>query len=263
MRLKRDPVPFYSSAALITLMPVVGALALFQPVIVRDFIAWNRILICCISFSSFLLTVPFYMDVARISARARDRLNFIFAGVLLLQVLLIGVQYSRGVPPHFNFTSWFNGIVFGLMALFIYLFVGAFFWLTWRILAPWKNPGGEAPDPILLAAFRAGALAFSAGSIIGMLIGARESHLVGVRWGTPAIPFLNWNLAGGDLRVPHFLGLHGLQFFPLVAWISIRTGLRGRLLLPALIAYAVLLGLLLFGALQGQPLTAVFGYGSR
>ena len=93
------------------------------------------------------------------------------------------------------------------------------------------------------------------------LLGA---HSVGVPDGGPGLPLTGWSTTGGDLRIPHFVGMHALQLLPLLA-LSL-AGLtprftrlreeRTRLGLVAVTAasYTLLVIVLLWQALRGQPL---------
>ncbi|EMD23352.1 hypothetical protein [Amycolatopsis azurea] len=98
------------------------------------------------------------------------------------------------------------------------------------------------------------------------MIGA---HTVGLPDGGPGLPILGWSTVGGDLRIPHFIGLHGLQALPLIAlalgllatrYPRLRDGvLRLRLVVIAGIGYAGLLALLTWQALRGQSIVAPDG----
>ena len=72
------------------------------------------------------------------------------------------------------------------------------------------------------------------------------------------MPLTRWSSAGGDLRVPHFVGMHALQLLPLAA-LLLGRGLRTRQRLAAsltrILGYAYL-GITLttlVQALRGQP----------
>ena len=85
------------------------------------------------------------------------------------------------------------------------------------------------------------------------IIGA---HTVGAPDGGPGLPGTGWSVEHGDLRVPHFLGLHALQALALLAlllrrWRSADRA-RPRLMIVAGSSYALLFALLLWQALRGQ-----------
>jgi len=45
--------------------------------------------------------------------------------------------------------------------------------------------------------------------------------------GTRMLPILGWNVDSGDLRIPHFVGIHSAQFILLVAAAAMALGARG------------------------------------
>ena len=77
------------------------------------------------------------------------------------------------------------------------------------------------------------------------------AHTVGAMDGGPGIPGTGWSREHGDLRVPHFVGLHAMQILPLFAWVVGRN--RPRLVIAAGGVYAAVFALLLAQALAGRP----------
>ena len=84
------------------------------------------------------------------------------------------------------------------------------------------------------------------------------AHTVGARDGGPGLPGTGWSVEHGDLRIPHFVGLHAMQVLPLLAVVLRRRrsadDVRVRLMFVAASSYASLFGILLWQALRGQSL---------
>jgi hypothetical protein len=87
------------------------------------------------------------------------------------------------------------------------------------------------------------------------------AHSVGVEDGGPGLPLVGWSTIGGDLRVAHFIGLHGLQVLPLLALALVRVprfraAQRRNLVWVAGLGYLGLIGLTTWQALRGQSVIA-------
>jgi hypothetical protein len=83
------------------------------------------------------------------------------------------------------------------------------------------------------------------------------AHTVGAPDGGPGLPVTGWSTQHGDLRVPHFVGLHALQVLPLLTFVAVRRrdeAARTRLTLAVAATYGLVFVVLLIQALRGLPL---------
>ena len=89
---------------------------------------------------------------------------------------------------------------------------------------------------------------------------ASGAHSVGGVDGGPGVPVTGWSREHGDVRVPHFVGLHAIQVLALIA-LALRRwrrpdAVRVNAMLAAAASYASLFSLLLWMALRGESIVA-------
>lgn len=183
----------------------------------------------------------------------KRKVTVISLGIFLtmaVEISLILLQASRGVQSHFNVYSALDGMIFATMGIFIA--INSLLNLYVLILFFTKEVSLE---PTMLMAWRMGLFFLFLAGISGGLMSQHLAHTYGAPDGGAGLPFLNWSTTAGDMRVAHFITMHGLQFFPLLAWF-----LRDRIAKPVLvvqivfIAYFALSIFLHALALQGKPL---------
>ena len=189
------------------------------------------------------------------------------------ELAAIILQAARGRASHFNNATAFDGAVYSLMAFMVVVVWAATFVIGAILLV--QRPG-ERSVTVAVRASLAIALAGMAVAFfmtsptaeqavtlqengVSDMIGA---HTVGMPDGGPGLPLVGWSTVAGDLRVAHFVGLHGLQVIILFAFGLIAFSgrhprladdtLRTRLVLVASGAYAGLFVLLTWQALRGQ-----------
>ncbi|MDX3003579.1 hypothetical protein PWY87_17970 [Kribbella solani] len=177
-----------------------------------------------ISFVIYGATLAWLLSKLRKARRLGWWTGTVFALTGIVDVGFIAIQGARGTFSHFNTnTDTFNQVgqqVFmsGVLGLFGASLVVAIMLLFQRI--------GDAP---LNRAIRIGIALATAGMALAFyLVGANGeqhqvsdayghpvtmagSHGIGVEPGGPGMPLTNWSTVGGDLRIPHFVGLHAIQ----------------------------------------------------
>ena len=196
----------------------------------------------------------------------------VIAVTLIVELAIITLQIVRGHQSHFNNTNPFDEALWSIMGPAI-----AVLWLATLVAAVvlWFTPGR---DLARTTAIRAGSLLSLVGLGLGFLMttptamqlanydGIIGAHTVGSTAGGPGLPILGWSTEHGDLRVPHFIGMHALQLIPLAlilielasrrvaAFRSLRT--RLGLVWTVTGVYAAVVALVTWQALRGQSIIA-------
>jgi hypothetical protein len=191
---------------------------------------WAKPFKFAVSFVIYGATLAWMLSKLRRARRTMWALGTIFAVTGLVDVGFVAVQAARGTYSHFNSnTDAFNAIgqevfQYGVMALFaanLLIAVILLFDHVGDAALTWALRAG-----IVLAVLGMGVAFFIAGSstdgkrtvedAYGNPVRLGGAHGVGVPDGA-GMPITNWSVEGGDLRVPHFIGLHAVQVFVLAA----------------------------------------------
>jgi hypothetical protein len=203
--------------------------------------------------------------------RFRRALDFILAVALLIEIVLIDMQAARGTSSHFNFSTPFDGVVFGIMGVSIACIWAAMLLLTVVLFRqPFANSawGWSLRLGMVLALIGTGSGALMTIPNSEQLAAAHAkgkmaiagAHTVGAPDGGPGLPVTDWSVDHGDLRIAHFVGMHGLQILPLLAWwlgrgrpqLDDRT--RRNFIFAAAASYLALFGVVLWQAFRGQSI---------
>jgi hypothetical protein len=233
--------------------------------------AWLKPLKFAISTAIYSLTLAWIFEWLPDWPRVRRVVGWTTAVVFVLEVAIIDAQAWRGTTSHFNVSTPVHATLFAIMGGAILtqtlasVAVAVALWrqrfadrtlgwalrlgMTLTIVGALTGPLMTRPTAAQLADARAGNRMTTAGA-----------HTVGAADGGPGVPVTGWSREHGDLRVPHFIGLHALQALALIA-IGLRSwrrpeAARVRALLAAAASYASLFVLLLWEALRGQSIVA-------
>lgn len=236
--------------------------------------AWLKPAKFCVSTAIYMLTLAFMLrDVPQ--SRLRRVGTTLIGWLLVLETAVIVLQAARGQTSHFNINTPFDGFIFSSMGVaiaIVWVISMALLWLHWRT---------KATDRSMAMAFQIGLALNIAGSGVGWTMtqprdsqlaalrrGERPfvigSHTIGAPDGGPGLPITQWSKDHGDLRIPHFLGMHAWQLLPLLLLGArrFRSGRddateRGVVLFASAACAAVFLAALV-QALAGHPLFPSF-----
>jgi hypothetical protein len=246
---------------------VLGLLA--DPRVITGAPAWLKPAKFAISTAIYMLTLAAIVTQLPEWPRTRRVVGWVTASVLVLEVAIICAQAWRGTTSHFNVGTTLDGVLFAIMGLAILVqtvisvAVAVALWcrrfddraLGWAlrfgivITIIGASTGGFMIPPTtaqLDEAQRTGRLAISG------------AHTVGAPDGGPGLPGTGWSVGHGDLRIPHFVGLHAMQILPLLALALRRRradeAARVRLTFVATASYISIFAIVLWQALRGQSL---------
>lgn len=234
--------------------------------------AWLKPLKFGLSVGIYAFTLNWILATVQGRRRWVQAIGWTVALMFALELVLITLQVVRGVRSHFNFGTPFDAALYSVMGTGIVVA-----WMATLIAAVLvvRQP---YTDRALGWSLRLGLLATLYGAMVAFLmtsptpdqVSAMASaaptvigaHSVGVVDGGPGLPLVGWSSIGGDLRVPHFFGLHAMQVVPAAAvlvgaWFpALAETQRVRLTWIVGLGYLALTLLLTWQALRGQSLVA-------
>ncbi|BDT87696.1 hypothetical protein FMUAM8_34600 [Nocardia cyriacigeorgica] len=244
---------------------------------------WLKPLKFGIAFTLYGLTLVWLLRLPHRGRRATWWLGTVFAVTGILDVGFIAVQAARGTFSHFNNadTDPVNVIgqqifVSGVPGLFLANLVLALILCVQRLA---DRPTTRAIRAGLVLAVAGMAQAYLMGYTGKQRVLDADGRVVELMAGHTVIdpdvrtelardgagmPITHWSTIGGDLRIPHFLGLHGIQVLLLAvivsAWLAPRVPwlraerTRAELVGVLALGYAGLFGLTFWQAMRAQPL---------
>ena len=233
---------------------------------------WEKPLKFAISTAVYAVTWSWLIGQLQRFQRVAWWAGTISAILLLIELVIITGAAAAGITSHFNVSTPFNTVLWSIMAASI----GTLWVATFVVsIILFRNSLGDRARTL---AIRAGALIALAGMALAFLMtgptaaqlddwqGIAGAHTVGLADGGPGLPLLGWSTVAGDLRIPHFIGMHALQAIPLALILIELTArriavlrdvdVRYRLVAIVSAAYVAVLAVLTWQALRGQSIVA-------
>ena len=256
-------------------IPVLIALALFDDRMLLGANLWLKPLKFAISTVFYAITLAWLLKNATSLRRVAGWAGWIIVAGLVIELVIIFGFAAISEASHFNVSTPLHTAAWAVMAASIVVV-----WLMTLLvgIVLFRNSHGDRARTV---AIRAGVVLAIVGMALGFFMtspsaqqladfqGVAGAHAVGGPDGGAGLPILGWSTVAGDLRIPHFVGMHALQFFPLLV-IALELGARRSRLLAqprvrlalvriAVATFSATLVVLLWQALSAQSIIAPSG----
>lgn len=246
--------------ALLLSVPAFATISYINPGTAQFANPWFKPIKFAISFATFVWTVSLFLGQLRVPTRLVQLVRGAMTGSVIVEMLCLSAQAWRNanLSGGTTFTDWTIQQMTTAMVS-----VNTAILIALLVVFCGKKKWTKITDPAMLLAIRLSVVIFLAGNAVGGYMLARGSHTVGAKDGGPGLPFLNWSIVAGDLRISHFIAIHAIQIVPLAAWLlwqmSPRPALRPRKLLVYGVAVftALLVGGTFVQAMLAQPIIAL------
>lgn len=252
-------------------LAVVAAIGYFaDPRRITGVPLWDKPLLFAISIGIYALTLSWLLGLLKRWRRAAWLIGTVVSVGLLIEMVIIVGAALADTTSHFNVSTPFAAAMWAVMAVSIVV--------VWSLGIPvavmlFRTDLGDGARSL---AIRSGVIvAFIGMGLAFLMTGPQPSqlsdyrgivgaHAVGLADGGPGLPLVGWSTVGGDLRIPHFVGIHALQLIPLAALLlelaarripALRSADARRGVIWIIVAlYAAMLGVLTGQALAGQSI---------
>lgn len=219
---------------------------------------WLKPFKFAISTAIYVFTVGYFTYLYGYSQRKKAIINHLTAWTLSIELVIIVMQGARGVQSHYNMSSPMDGLLFAAMGILI----GINVMIMCLFLVDTLRAKPKVSKTVLMS-LALGWISILFGSYVGGQMIGQMSHSVGVADGTPGMALINWSLQGGDLRIAHFFGIHGLQLIPMTGYFWSRKFKDNNFLAVTYttlfsIVYLGIIALTFYQAKQGNSLISLF-----
>jgi hypothetical protein len=236
---------------------------------------WAKPFKFAISGALYFITWSWLVSLLPRFRRTASWLTNFLVVIFAAEYVLLVFQAARGRASHFNNATPLDATIYSVMGKMIMGLWVATLVLTVLVMFT------KLEDRASFWAVRTGAVLSLVGISLGILMtiptaqqlaqwqtgGTPDmvgAHTVGLADGGPGLPILGWSTVSGDLRIPHFIGMHALQLLPLLAlalaalaprFTRLRDdAVRARLVLVGAAGYAGLTALVTWQALRAQSI---------
>jgi len=263
--------PLLVLAATMVLLAAFSAVASFiDPREVTGVNVWLKPLKFAISTAVYSVTLSWLLGQLHRMRRAAWIAGTVATVGLAIELIIITGFAALGDTSHFNITTPLHTAAWSVMAFSIAVVWGMTLLVAFALF---RNRLGDRARTL---AIRTGALIAILGMGLAFLMtgpqgdqisnyqGVIGAHTVGVADGGPGLPLLGWSTVAGDLRIPHFIGMHALQVLPLFAIALellarrvprlVDEVVRMRLVAVASVTYLAVIGIVTLQALSGESI---------
>jgi hypothetical protein len=260
------------SLGMIALAAIALAGLVLDPRTITGMPLWAKPLKFSLSVLIYSITLSWLLGQIPRARRIAWWAGTIAAVFLAVEMVVIYGAAFADTTSHFNVSTPFSTAIWGTMAVSIVIVWAA------TILVAVLLFRADLGDPARSFAIRSGLIIAVIGMGLAFLMtsptatqlsdfqGIAGAHTVGLADGGPGLPLLGWSTVAGDLRIPHFVGMHAMQVIPIVALlielgsrrISVLRDSRTRLGILVVIAalYLGVIAVLTVQALSGQSIVS-------
>ncbi|WP_322113291.1 hypothetical protein [Leptospira kanakyensis] len=188
---------------------------------------WTKPLKFTLSVGLYSFTTVWVIFTFLKDWKHQQKIQMVLTVTSAIEIFFITLQAARGEASHFNITTTWNQIVYSVMGTSISIFWVFHLWIGYQIFKKesifqsvkeslvWGL--GIAGFAMIIAFFMTSPRPDQMESIKQGIFQASGTHNFGTGDPGKGIIFFGWSTKIGDMRVPHFFGMHVMQIFVFLA----------------------------------------------